>query len=331
MQTMRALVFEQPASDATSSHVATTRIPTPEADEVSIDVMYAGINFIDVMARRGDPGYASAWPFVPGMEVAGHVRALGSSVRELAVGDAVAAFTGSGGLAGVAIARATLVAQAPDGLGLDRAATAPGALATAAMLIGDVSRVRADDVVLVHSATGGVGQALAQFARLAGADQVLGTVGNSERVAAAERAGYDAAFVRGPGLVEEVRERLGDRGVDVILDPQGTALLDVDLELAASGARIVLFGNAGGAALARLPPAGRLFAGNASIGGFSLSRLATDAPHRVTAALKYALQRLADGELQVELSIVDGLDNAPAAHQELAEATGSGKRVVRVA
>lgn len=51
----------------------------------------------------------------------------------------------------------------------------------------------------------------------------------------------------------------------------------------------------------------------------------------MTAALKYALQRLADGELQVELSIVDGLDNAPAAHQELAEATGSGKRVVRVA
>jgi NADPH2:quinone reductase len=231
---MRALVFEQPASDATSSHVATTRIPTPEADEVSIDVMYAGVNFIDVMARRGDPGYASAWPFVPGMEVAGHVRALGSSVRELAVGDTVAAFTGSGGLAGVAIARASLVAQAPDGLGLDRAATAPGALATAALLIGDASRVRADDVVLVHSATGGVGQALAQFARLAGADQALGTVGNSERVAAAERAGYDAAFVRGPGLVEEVRERLGDRGVDVILDPQGTALLDVDLELAAS-------------------------------------------------------------------------------------------------
>lgn len=102
------------------------------------------------------------------MEVAGHVRALGSSVSELAVGDAVAAFTGSGGLAEVAIARASLVAHLPDRVGPDRAAAAPGALATAALLIGDVARVRAHDVVLVHSATGGVGQALAQLARLAG-------------------------------------------------------------------------------------------------------------------------------------------------------------------
>ena len=73
--------------------------------EVAIDVAYAGINFIDVMARRGDPGYASSWPYVPGLEVAGTVRAVGKGVTDRRVGERVAAFTAGGGLAEVAIAR----------------------------------------------------------------------------------------------------------------------------------------------------------------------------------------------------------------------------------
>jgi NADPH:quinone reductase-like Zn-dependent oxidoreductase len=160
------------------------------------------------------------------------------------------------------VAQAAVVVPVPAGLDLSLAAAAPAALATAELLVSDAGRLRAGETLLVHSAAGGVGQAVAQAARRAGAGQLIGTVGRADGVAAAQQAGYHAALVRGPALATAIRRLVGARGVDVILDPQGTALLDVDLELAAPGARIVLFGNATGAPLEPLPPAGLLFGAN---------------------------------------------------------------------
>jgi NADPH:quinone reductase len=74
-----------------------------------------------------------------------------------------------------------------------------------------------------------------------------------------------------------------------------------------------------------------LLAGNAMIGGFSLSRMATQLPERVAGALRDVLKRLAAGTLDVELHELDGLESTPRAHDELAAGRGSGKRVVRLA
>jgi NADPH2:quinone reductase len=327
---MRAVLFDRPAPDASATRVAEVAVPEPGPGQVAIDVARAGVNFIDVMARRGDPGYAPEWPFAPGLEIAGTVRALGPGVEQPARGTRVAAFVGRGGPAEVALAPATLVADVPDGVDLARAAAAGGALTTAALLLEHVARVRAREVLLVHSAGGGVGQAIAQLAPFTGAAGVLGTVGRRERVDAARAAGYDAVFVRGDELADALREASGGRGADVILDPQGTDLLELDLALAAPGARIVLFGNAAGGTLGPLPAAGALFAGNAMIGGFSLSRMAAQLPGRVAEALRGVLKRLADGQIDIELHELDGLESAPRAHDELAAGRGSGKRVIRV-
>jgi NADPH:quinone reductase len=326
---MHALVFDRPAPDASATRVAELAEPEPGPGEVTIDVACAGVNFIDVMARRGDPGYAPQWPFVPGLEVAGTIRARGAGVAGPPVGTAVAAFVGAGGLAEIARAPVSLVATIPAGVEFAHAAAAGGALTTAALLLEHVARVRAGETVLVHSAGGGVGQALAQLAPLVGAARIVGTVGRPERVAAAQAAGYDAVLVRDENLAADLHAT-AVTGADVILDPQGTELLDVDLELAAPGARIVLFGNAGGRPLAPLPPAGRLFAGNASIAGFSLSRMAQQLPDRVATALHGVLERLAAGTLAVAVQELAGLDAVPGAHDELATGRGSGKRVVRI-
>lgn len=297
---MRALVFDAPASDMSSTRIAELPIPDPGPGQVSIDVAYAGINFKDIMARRGDPGYVTGWPFVPGLEVTGRVRAVGTLVRGLQPGQSVAALTGAGGLAEVAVADAALTVAVPVGVSLDRAAAAPGALTSAALLVEEFARVRDGDVVLVHGASGGVGQAVGQLARSAGARLVLGTVGSPSR-ADAEQAGYDAVLVRGPQLVPAVEQRVGRGGVDVVLDPQGTALVDIDLRLSAPGARIVLFGNAAGGPLSPLPGLPSLMAANVSIAGFSLAALAAAAPGRVASALARVLDRLAVGDLDIEL------------------------------
>jgi NADPH2:quinone reductase len=328
---MRAVVFDRPAPDASATRIADLPVPEPAPGQIALDVAYAGVNFIDVMARRGDPGYAPQWPFVPGLEIAGTVRALGPGVEEPTPGTRVAAFVGRGGLAEVALTPAALVTEVPDSVDLARAASAGGALTTAALLLEHVARVRAGEVVLVHSAGGGVGQALARLAPLTGAARIVGTVGRPQRVGAARAAGYDAVLVRDDSLVPALREQTGGRGADVILDPQGTELLELDLGLAAPGARIVLFGNAAGGTLGPLPSAGALFAGNAMIGGFSLSRMAEQLPERVAGALRDVLERLSTGAPDIELHELHGLESAPRVHDELATGRGSGKRVVRVA
>jgi NADPH2:quinone reductase len=327
---MRALAFDSPAPDTSTTRVVELPVPVPGPGEIAIDVHYAGVNFIDIMARRGDPGYAAQWPFVPGLEAAGTVRALGPDVSGPPVGTRVAAFSGRGGLAEVVTVAAALVARVPDGVGLGEAGAAPGSLTAAELLVAHVARVRSGDVVLVNTAGGGVGQALAQRARLAGAAALIGTVRRPERIAAAQEAGYDHVLARGPELAREILEQTGGHGVDVVFDPQGTDLLDVDLEVVAPGGRIVLFGNATGEPLAPLPATGRLYAANASIAGFSLTRWSAAAPHRVAGALECVLADLASGAHTADVTEIDDLVHAADAQQALADGRGRGKQVVRI-
>lgn len=328
-QMMRALAFERPAVDARATRVRQMRVPVPGRGQLSIDVQYAGVNFKDVMARRGDAGYVSAWPFIPGVEVSGTVRELGADVGSFEVGQPVVALTNAGGLAEVAIADAAVTAAIPDPVELRRAAAAPGALISAVLLLDTVGRVRAGDTVLVHSAAGAVGRAAAQVARRHGVARLVGSVGDPRRVAPAEQAGYDAVIVRFRDLATRVR-RHAPAGVDLVLDPQGTSFLDQDLDALAPGGRVILFGNADGTPLAALPPAGRLFAGNAAVGGFSLESMSRQAPHLVVDALTTVLDDLAARRLDVEITEISGLDDAAAAQQALADGTGTGKYVVRV-
>ncbi|WP_205413237.1 quinone oxidoreductase family protein [Amycolatopsis ruanii] len=277
---MKALLMSGPAVDGSATNVAEVPAPEPGPGQVAIDVAYAGINFIDVMARRGDPGYASGWPYVPGLEVAGTIRAVGAGVTGRQIGQRVAAFTPGGGLAQVALAGAEVTAPVPDGVALATAASARLVVATALLLLTERARLRPGETVLMHSASGGLGSVVSQVATALGGARRIGTVGRPDKIADGLAAGWDDVFARDGDLADAVHTIAPD-GVDVVLDPTGTALLDLDLSLLAPGGRVVLFGNAGGGTPAPLPPVGRLIGDNAGIVGFSMSRLiATDPPGR---------------------------------------------------
>ncbi|MFD7586616.1 zinc-binding alcohol dehydrogenase family protein [Kitasatospora sp. NPDC059811] len=328
---MRALVMTAPGG-AEHTEIREVEAPSPGPGQVAVDVAYAGLNFVDVMGRRGDAGYVTAWPYRPGKEVAGTVRAVGEGVTGLAVGDRVAAAPVGGGLAEVVLAEAALTVPVPDGLALREAAAAPMGLATAVLLLTDAGRLTAGDTVLVHSAGGGIGHAVAQLVPLiGGGGRLIGTVGRPEKAAAAVASGYDHAFARDEALPEAVRAATGGRGVDLVLDPLGTEALELDLELTAPNGRIVLFGNAGGGAVADLPPLGRLMAGNLTVTGFSHRALAATAPERLARAIRTVLDLLAAGDLTLPVTEVPGLTAVPAAHDAMAEGRATGKYVVRVA
>ena len=269
---MRALVMTGPSRGSALTEVRVVREPRPGPGEVSVDVTHAGINFLDVMERRGDAGYVRAWPHVPGREVAGTVREVGAGVEDLTVGQRVAAFVPGGGLAGVAVARAALTVPVPDQVPLPVAAAAPLMLATALLLLTDAARLGPGESVLVHSASGGVGSAVAQLIPVLGGGLRIGTVGRADKVQSARNSGYEVALTRGDDLAAAVGAAAGGR-VDVVLDPLGTSMLDLDLEVVAPGGRIVLFGNAGGGDTLPLPSARRLQSGNVAISGFSISGL----------------------------------------------------------
>jgi NADPH:quinone reductase len=185
---VRALVIPR-FGDAEVLTVAEVPTPEPGPGEVAIDVAFVGVNYAEVLYRRGVVDVPL--PFVPGIEVAGHVRALGDGVdrRDLGVGQPVAALTivNSGGYAEVVVTDARLVAPLPadaDRRLLARLAGAPSNTTTAMLVLEQVARLRRGERVLVHAAAGGVGSQLGQAARLLGAGQVVGSVGSPAKLAA---------------------------------------------------------------------------------------------------------------------------------------------------
>ena len=327
---MRALTMTGAAPDGGATIVTEVAEPQPRVGEVAIEVAFAGINFIDVMARRGDPGYASQWPYVPGLEVSGTISGVGDGVDPGRVGQRVAAFTPGGGLAEVAVAPDHAAVGVPDGVSSDRAAAAPLVLSTALLLLTDVARLHPGETLMMHSASGGLGAAVAQVARRIGVAVTIGTVGAVGKVSAARDADWDVALTRDGELARRVLEHAVG-GVDVVLDPSGTALLELDLGVAAPGARIVLFGNPGGGTPAPLPSLGRLIGANVSVGGFSMSALARTAPQRPVRALERVLTMVGAGELDPAPTVVDSLKAVAGVHDLLAAGRGRGKYVTRVA
>jgi len=327
---MRALVITG-AGDEGVVEVQELPEAVPGPGEVSIDVAFAGVNFADVMVLRGDHAYSAGWPYVPGLEVSGVVREVGPGVPELIAGQSVTAYTYGGAMSEIAVARADLVVPLPKDVSLATAAAVPVTLSTAYLLVADGVRLRAGDSVLVHSASGGIGIALAALARLYEPTHLIGTVGRPEKVAVAEANGYDAVFVRDDSLVDRVLKVTGGQGLSVILGALGTDLLEGDIRMAAAGGRILRYGNAPGGPHADLPPLATLNSGNLSIGGFSRRALAKAEPARVAAALKASVDLLADGKLTLPVEQIGGLESVPAFFDAMAQGETAGKYVVRVA
>ncbi|MFF0748103.1 zinc-binding alcohol dehydrogenase family protein [Streptomyces sp. NPDC004267] len=308
-------------------------VPAPGPGQVSIDVAYAGVNFADLKARA--EGYrVEALPFRPGLEVSGRVRALGAGVTGLAAGQEVAALTESGGYAEVAVADATTVFPVPAGVGLRTAATLPTVLPTAQALVHAVGRLQPGETVLVHGAAGGIGTAVGQLAKAAGAGAVYGTVSSAAKAAYARDHGYDEVFVgdfeRDPRALEKaVRAATGERGVDLALDPVGGETFKASLASLAVFGRLVSFGNAGSAEPWRVGQP-ELYPTGLTVSGFSILTLAKTGPAALRALADRAFARVADGTVTLPVTAEFPLADAAGAHRLMGSRTSTGKLLLKV-
>jgi NADPH2:quinone reductase len=196
-------------------------VGAPGPGEVRLRHTAVGLNFIDVYYRTG-LYQGPALPFVPGMEAAGVVEALGDGVTELAVGDRVAyASPPLGAYSEVRRMVAHRLVKLPAEID-DRAAAAMMLKGmTAQYLLRRIGNIGPGDRILVHAAAGGVGLIACQWARHLGAE-VIGTVSNDEKARLAEANGcqHPIVYTR-EDFVARVKEITGGKGVKVVYDSVG--------------------------------------------------------------------------------------------------------------
>nr|SBP00931.1 quinone oxidoreductase [Nonomuraea gerenzanensis] len=320
MDGMKAITIPE-FGDADVLRLDEVEIPEPGPGQVSIDVAYAGANFAEILYRQGLADVPL--PFVPGIEVSGHVRALGDGVEGLRVGQPVAALTivDSGGYAEVVVTSAALVAPL-DGYDLELgvAAALPSNSTTAFLVLDRVARIEPGESVLVHAAAGGLGSQLGQAARLVGAGRVVGTVGSAAKIETARAYGYDEVVLR---------EQAAEAGrFDVVVDTVGGASRRASLDLLAPMGRMVVLGNASGAEDVGIP-ANELWLTNKTVSGFNLAAFSAAFPEDAGQALRRAVAGGASGELRVGVEALR-LEQAAEAHRRIESGRTTGKLVLDV-
>jgi NADPH:quinone reductase len=325
---MKALLVSE-YGDHRVLRVCDVPVPQPGPGEVTIDVAYAGVNYAEIMARRGQLP-ALQPPFVPGLEVAGTVRAAGSDVTTLHAGDPVCALTTRGGYAEVAVADARLAYPVTDAsdAALRVGAAMPTIVPTAWALVHVVGRLAPGESILVHAAAGGVGTVAGQVARNAGARIVLGVASTAAKASYARAFGYDDVIVASDWDAR-TRAATGGRGPDVILDSVGGDVRRRSFDVLAPLGRLVMFGNAAGGPEDGFGGAALRTQAKAML-GWSITGLAAVAPERVAAIARPALDAVARRELRVDITAVMPLGEAARAHRLLEERRSTGKLVLAV-
>lgn len=225
--------------DADVMRLAECERPAPAANEVLIRVIAAGVNRPDVIQRQGFyPAPPDASPIL-GLEVAGEIAALGDDVSQWQVGDRVCALVNGGGYAEYAVAPASQCLPVPRGLDMEQAAALPETFFTVWSNVFQRCGLRSGEILLVHGGASGIGTTAIQLATALGA-RVFTTVGNDDKVRACEQLGAEHAInYRKADFYSVLKERLGKRGVDVILDIVGGDYIEKNIKLAAIEGRIV--------------------------------------------------------------------------------------------
>jgi NADPH2:quinone reductase len=243
---MRALQVTQLAPDHGGCGIADLPVPLPTPGEVRVRVRAAAVNFPDLLMTRGAYQLKPDLPFVPGLEFAGEVDALGDGVTGWQVGDAVVGGNRFGAMAEYACVPAAALRRKPERLSWDEAAAYPVAYLTAYVALVRCARVAVGEWVLVHGAAGGVGLATVDLARALGARVIAAASSADKREALARLHAPEAVIDGAPGFRETVKALTGGRGADVIFDPVGGDVFDESTRCIAFDGRLLAVGFASG-------------------------------------------------------------------------------------
>jgi NADPH:quinone reductase len=298
----------------------------PGPGQVRLRQEAVGLNYIDVYHRTGL--YSQPLPFIPGVEGAGIVEAVGADVTDVKPGDRVAYAGPIGGYAEARTIDADRLVKLPDSIPTEQAAAMMLQGMTAHMLLRQVYRVKEGDTILIHAAAGGVGLIVCQWAKALGAT-VIGTVGSDAKAELARANGCDHPIVyTRQDFVAEVERITGGAKLPVVYDSIGRDTFMKSLDCLAPRGMMVSFGNASGP-VDPFPPGilaqkGSLFLTRPTLYHYIAARA------ELEGAASELFEMVTSGKVKIEVKQRFALKDAAEAHRALEARETTGSTVLTV-
>ena len=218
-------------------------LPEPGDEEVCVKVKAIGLNFADIFAIFGLYSATPKGSFIPGLEYSGEIISVGNKVKNFKIGDHIMGVTRFGGYADHVIADQHYITRLPEGWTFEEGAAFIIQVFTAyyaLVVLGDIKR---GQTVLIHSAAGGVGILANRIAKNYDA-YTIGTIGSDRKVDLLKKEGYDDYIIRSGNFREDLRRKLGDRELNIILECIGGQIFKDGFRLLAPEGRMIVYGSA---------------------------------------------------------------------------------------
>ncbi len=295
--------------------------PIPDEGQVVIETRCSSVNFADIKARRG--GYKNYEPpFIPGLDAAGVITALGSGVQSLKLGQRVAAYTTGGAYAEKVLAEENLCFLLPETVSFEQGAGI-GIFITAYNLLTLAGRLQKGETVLIHAGAGGVGSSLIQLAKVLGAGRVLTTVGSEAKKALVSELGADEVInYRQEDFAQRVLE-ISSNGADLILDSIAGETAEKGMSCLAPFGRLVIFGHTGAGAAQF--DSKQLHSQNRAVLGYSSGGYRKHYPEILQQSAEAVLKLLAEKRLRLLIGASFKLEQAAKAQALVESRKSSGK------
>ncbi len=297
----------------------------PGADEVQIEHVSIGLNYIDTYHRSGL--YPLQLPTGIGLEAAGIIKEIGSNVSNFSVGDKVAyAAAPLGSYSTHRNYPSKNIVKVPDNIDLEIISSAMTKGMTTFYLLHKTYVPKKGETVLFHAAAGGVGQFFCQWAKSLGLN-LIGTVGSEEKIEIAKKYGCDYVInYSKEDFAKKVMELTHGKGVSVVYDGVGKSTYDKSIECLKLRGTMVSFGNASGAldpiiVSKSLQPKGIYFVRPAMNQYFTNSE-------EILEAANMLFKQISSGNVKIEIYKKYKLEDAVQAHKDLEGRKITGPAVI---
>jgi NADPH:quinone reductase-like Zn-dependent oxidoreductase len=339
---MKAVFLKRYGDPSIAFEIKECDIPIPGPNEVLINTECFGLNFADVMARRGLYRAAPPIPSILGYEVAGTIAGTGKDVTTFQEGQKVVGFTRFGGYAEYAKTDWRAVSVIPENVSLEEAVALPTQYGTAYYAAYDVANIKSGEHILIHAAAGGVGIALTQLAIRRNC-VVYGTVSSEHKIETLKQQGvdYPINYIE-DNYVEKILEKRGEEGLDVIFNPIGGKSFKQDRKLLASGGRLIGYGasdrlnrkNNRFATYKLLLDFGfihpvSLLSSSIVVGGVNMLRIADNKPEILQRCLQQVVKLAGNDEIKPVIGGLYPAENIGDAHEILENRSSTGKIVLK--
>jgi NADPH2:quinone reductase len=299
--------------------------PVAAGDTVVIEAEAIGVNYPDGLLVQGLYQSRPEVPFVPGMEVAGRVAAVGDSVRSVKVGDRVAALLSLGAYAEKVSAPEAALTTLPEGMDAGDACALLCGYGTALHALRQRGQLAAGETLCVLGASGLTGLAAVQIGKAMGA-RVIGVASSAEKQSIARQAGADIVLGY-DNLRDALKEATGGEGVDVAFDPVGGDMFDVLARAMGWNGRLLVIGFASGR-IPQLPVNLALVKGYSVVGVFWGSFTRKE-PEAHAANMRQLVAWYETGRIKPVIDRIYPLAEAASALERIHSRGASGKLILR--